>query len=189
MNTVIFLGSPRKRGNTELLLEQIRPALGGTDNACELIRLPDLDIHPCTGCGACEKTGICVVKDDMQALYEKISQADRIIIGSPIYFYNLTAQSKLFIDRCQALWSKKYLLHQPIGSSPDRRGYLVSVCATNGKRIFEGARLTARYALNAMDCSYGGELLVRGLDKRGAVAERPDILQQAINFGHEVAGS
>lgn len=189
MNTVIFLGSPRKKGNTELLLDKIIQGIEQSDETCELIRLPKLEIHPCIGCGSCEKTGTCVFKDDMQDLYEKISRADRIIIGSPIYFYNVTAQTKVFIDRCQALWSKKYVLKQPIGNNPDRRGYLVSVAATRGERVFEGASLTARYVFDAMDCSYAGELVVRGLDKQGAIADRPDELQRAIKFGHDLAGS
>jgi len=187
MNTVIFLGSPRKKGNTELLLGKIIQGLEEAGEPCELIRLPDLDIHPCIGCGSCEKTGTCIFKDDMQEMYKKISRADRIIIGSPIYFYNVTAQTKLFIDRCQALWSKKYVLKQPISSIPDRRGYLVSVSATSGERIFEGAGLTARYVFDAMDCSYAGDLLVRGLDKRAAIADRPQELQRAFDFGHDLA--
>jgi len=189
MKTVLFQGSPRKKGNTALLLDKIIQGIEQAHGNWELIRLPGLDIHPCVGCGSCEKTGTCVFKDDMQDLYEKISRADRIVIGSPIYFYNVTAQTKVFIDRCQALWSKKYVLKQHIGSNPDRRGYLVSVAATRGERIFEGATLTARYAFDAMDCTYSGDLLVRGLDKPGVIADKPDELQRAVDFGLELAGS
>ncbi len=189
MKALMFLGSPRKNGNTSLLLDNIMQGMGQAGGESELIRLDKLDIHPCIGCGTCERTGICVFKDDMVELYEKISQADQIIIGSPIYFYNVTAQTKVFIDRCQTLWSRKYVLKQPISSNSDRRGYLVSVSATSGERIFEGAILTARYAFDAMDCSYGGDLLVRGLDKRGAIADRPDELQRAIDFGRNLAAA
>lgn len=189
MKALLLLGSPRKKGNTELLLNKITQGIEQANGKWELIRLPGLDIHPCIGCGTCEKKGICVFKDDMQNLYEKISRADRIIIGSPIYFYNVTAQTKLFIDRCQALWSRKYVLKQPIGSNPDRRGYLVSVSATRGERIFEGAKLTAQYVFDAMDCTYAGNLLVRGMDKKGVISDSPDELQRAIDFGIDLAGS
>ena len=189
MKVLILLGSPRKNGNTELLLKKIMQGIEQAHCSWELIRLPELDIHPCIGCGTCEKEGICIFKDDMQNLYERISQADRIIIGSPIYFYNVTAQTKAFIDRCQALWSRKYILKQPIGSNPDRRGYLVSVSATRGERIFEGAKLTAQYVFDAMNCTYAGDLLVRGMDKQGIISESPDELQRAIDFGINLAGS
>lgn len=188
MKALVFLGSPRKNGNTELLLKKIIQGIEQAHGKWELIRLPGLDIHPCIGCGTCEKAGICVFKDDMPELYEKINRVDRIIIGSPIYFYNVTAQTKLFIDRCQALWSRKYVLKQPIGSNPDRRGYLVSVSATKGDRIFEGAKLTAQYAFDAMNCDYAGDLLVRGMDKRGIIVDSPDELQRAIDFGINIAG-
>ena len=189
MKILLLLGSPRKNGNTELLLKNIIQGIEQVHGSWELIRLPGLDIHPCIGCGTCEKAGICVFKDDMQELYEKISRADRIIIGSPIYFYNVTAQTKLFIDRCQALWSRKYVLKQPVGDNSDQRGYLVSVSATRGDRIFEGAKLTAQYVFDAMNCSYAGELLVRGMDKQGIISKNPDELQRAINFGMNLAES
>ena len=189
MKVLILLGSPRKNGNTELLLKKIMQGIEQAHCSWELIRLPELDIHPCIGCGTCEKEGICIFKDDMQNLYERISQADRIIIGSPIYFYNVTAQTKAFIDRCQALWSRKYILKQPIGSNPDRRGYLVSVSATRGERIFEGAKLTAQYVFDAMDCTFAGNLLVRGMDKQGIISKSPDELQRAVDFGINLAGS
>lgn len=189
MKALILLGSPRKNGNTELLLKKVIQGIEQAHVKWELIRLPGLDIHPCIGCGTCEKKGTCFFKDDMQLLYEKISQADRIIIGSPIYFYNVTAQTKMFIDRCQTLWSRKYVLKQPIGSNPDRRGYLVSVSATRGERVFEGAILTAHYAFDAMNCNYAGDLLVRGMDNKGIISESPDELQRAIDFGIDLASS
>ncbi len=189
MKTVIFLGSPRKRGNTELLVNEIVKGIEGAGGTYSLIRLPEQDIHPCIGCGSCEKKGVCIFDDDMQNLYKMISESNRIIIASPIYFYNVTAQTKIFIDRCQALWSRKYVLKTPVGTTTDRCGYLVSVAATKGDRIFEGAALTARYVFDAMNCTYAGDLLVRGLDKRGAVAKRPDELQRAIDLGHKIASA
>jgi len=189
MNTLLFQGSPRKNGNTEQLLRKIIQGIEQTRGEWELIRLGELDIHPCIGCGSCEKTGNCIFDDDMQPLYTKISQADRIVIGSPIYFYSVTAQTKVFIDRCQTLWSRKYILKQTISTQKDRRGYLVSVAASNGERVFEGAQLTARYVFDAMDCAYADDLLVRGMDKRDALANRPDTLQQALNFGTKLSAS
>ncbi len=187
MNILIFQGSPRKNGNTDLLLKKICLGIQKAHQEYEYIRLPELDIHPCIGCGTCEKTGICVFKDDMQDLYTKVSRADRIVIGSPIYFYSVTAQTKIFIDRCQALWSRKYILKQNIGNNPDRRGYLVSVAATKGERVFEGARLTMRYAFDAMDCIFKDELLIPGVDKPGAINDKPDELQRATNLGVNLA--
>lgn len=183
MNCVLFLGSARKGGNTEALLRQIIQGIEQYHGEYTFYRLPELDIHPCIGCGTCEKTGECIFKDDMQKIYKSIADADRIIIGSPIYFYNVTAQTKAFIDRCQTLWSRKYLLRQKIGNTVDRRGYFVSVAATRGDKVFEGAKLTVRYGFDAMDCTFTDSLLFRGMDERGSVASNPDLMQKAADFG------
>jgi len=183
MKTLIVLGSPRKKGNSELLIEQIESGIKEAGSSCERIRLEGMDIHPCLGCGSCEKTGRCVIQDDMQGLYDKIDGADRLIIASPIYFYGVTAQTKAFIDRCQALWSRKYILKVHQKTDIPKQGYLVSVSATKGDRIFEGAVLTVQYGLDAMDYEYGGEFLVRGVDERGAISKIKDKLEQARQFG------
>ncbi len=186
MNVLIFNGSPRKRGNTDLLLEKVEEGIHRCGFKAEHINLVHLAIHPCTGCGHCETEGQCIFNDDMTSLYAKISAANRIVIGSPIYFYGVTAQTKAFIDRCQALWSRKYLLGEIKPEREYLRGYMVSVAATAGGKIFEGARLTVRYAYDAMDFTYSGELLVQGVDVKGAVAGKSEELEKAVQLGIEV---
>lgn len=184
-DVLVFLGSPRKKGNSEILtkalLEGVRQA-GGIE---EIIRLCDLKISPCISCGGCNKTGVCVVEDDMTPLYEKIIATDKIIIASPIYFYGVTAQTKAFIDRTQALWNRKRLL-QIKGEwidDPERRGFFVSVAATKGARVFEGAILTVKYGYDAMGIHYSGDFLVSGPDKRGDIARDEQHLKAAVEAG------
>jgi multimeric flavodoxin WrbA len=186
MNILIFNGSPRKQGNTDLLLEQVEQGILRAGHKAEQIHLANLVIHPCTGCGHCETEGQCVFKDDMTLLYRKIDAANRIVIGSPIYFYGVTAQTKAFVDRCQALWCRKYLLGEIKPERDYRRGYMVSVAATDGGKIFDGARLTIRYAFDAMEFSYSGELLAQGVEVKGAVAEKTDVMEQAVQLGMEI---
>jgi len=183
MKILILNGSPRKRGNTDLLLERIEAGIRQSGHNAEHIDLAQLAIHPCTGCGHCETEGACIFKDDMTALYDKVDAANRIVIGSPIYFYGVTAQAKAFIDRCQVLWSRKYLLGEIKPEREYRRGYMVSVAATDGGKIFDGARLTIRYAFDAMECTFSGELLARGVEIKGAVAERTEIMEEALQLG------
>jgi multimeric flavodoxin WrbA len=91
--------SPRKQGNTELLLEKAFAGAGQLGAQTELYRVAGKSIAPCDGCGACFGTGDCHIKDDMQELSEKMLEADGIIFSSPVYFYNITAQGKAVIDR------------------------------------------------------------------------------------------
>ena len=185
---LIFSGSPRKAGNSELLLRQVMTSLEQAGRACRHIRLPGLDIHPCIGCNSCARTGTCVFTDAMVELYARIGRCRAILIVSPIYFYGVTAQCKVFIGRCQALWSRKYVLGQTRGIPP-RPGYFLSVGASRGKRLFTGAELTVRYGLDAMHCTYDASLLVPGMDTQGEVAHHPDLLARARAFGRTIAAA
>ena len=183
MKILLINGSPRQHGNTDILLDKVAEGVRLAGREAETIRLADLAIHPCIGCGHCEAEGVCVIDDDMTTLYDQLTRADRVVIGTPVYFYGVTAQTKAFIDRCQALWCRKYLLGQ-IRLDRDRlRGYLVSVAATDGGRIFDGTRLTVRYLFDALDITYAGELLVRGVEGKGAVTRKTDQLAEAVALG------
>ena len=133
----------------------------------------------------CDKTGECVVKDGMQQVYPLLDQADVIILSAPIFFYNVPAQAKAVIDRCQARWAKRMLTKtaQERKSYDSGQGYFICVAATKGERIFEGSELVARYMYDALDMSYGGALLVRGLDAKGAAKQHPAKLEEAYSFG------
>ena len=185
MDVLVFLGSPRKKGNSEILtlalLEGVRQA-GGSP---EIIRLSDLKISPCISCGGCDKTGKCVVEDDMTPLYDKIIAIDKVIVSSPIFFYGVTAQTNAFIDRTQALWNRKRLLLKTGEwvDDPERRGLFISVAATRGARIFEGAVLTMKYGYDAMGIAYAGDFLVTGPDKRGDMAKNEQKLTEAREAG------
>ena len=185
MDVLVFLGSPRKKGNSEILTDALLEGVRQAGGSPEIIRLCDLKISPCISCGGCDKTGRCVVEDDMTSLYEKIISTDKIIVSSPIFFYGITAQTKAFIDRTQALWNRKRLL-QKKGEwvdSPERRGFFISVAATKGARIFEGAILTMKYGYDAMGMKYGGDFLVSGPDKRGDMARYEKKLAEAAEAG------
>ncbi len=184
---LVLLGSPRKKGNSEILVEAICRGIEGEGGSYEVVRLASLELSPCIGCGGCDQTGHCVVEDQMTPLYEKIESARRVILASPIYFYSITAQAKAFVDRCQALWNRKHLQVEKgtWQQDPDRKGYLVAVAATRGERVFEGAILTMKYAYDAMGLVYGGEFLVRGVDKRGEMARQTETLKKAEEFGRQ----
>ena len=185
MEVLVFLGSPRKKGNSEILTNGLLKGVRQAGGSPEVIRLCDLKISPCISCGGCDKTGKCVVEDDMTPLYEKIISINKIIVASPIYFYGVTAQTKAFIDRTQALWNRKRLLQEKGEwvNIPERKGFFVSVAATKGDRIFEGAILTMQYAYDAMGMQYGGNFLVTGPDKRGEMIKFEQKLDEAKEAG------
>ena len=95
--------SPRKDGNTEILVREALEAAHEAGSETELILIAGKKIAPCDGCNACLKDGVCKIKDDMQTIYEQLEKADGLIFGTPVYFYNVTAQAKAVMDRTYPL--------------------------------------------------------------------------------------
>jgi len=188
MKILTILGSPRPGGNSEVLLDAVSKGVELAGGEVETIRLSKRWIQPCLNCGGCDKTGECVLEDDMANIYDSLWTARRIILASPIYFYGVTAQTKAFIDRCQALWSRKRLLREKGEWQDDlgRKGFFVSVAATRGQRVFDGAILTVRYGFDAMGIHYSDAFFVRGIDELGAMNRHPDQLKAAEEFGRQV---
>lgn len=102
---LILLGSPRKKGNSALLAAQAARGAKAAGADVETIYLQGLDIRACSACDACQrKPGSgCVIRDDMQALYPKLTQADALLLATPVYWFTMSAQMKLWLDRCYAL--------------------------------------------------------------------------------------
>ncbi len=188
MKTLVLLGSPRKNGNTDILAQALIEGIEELGGEVEQVRLSRLNIGPCVACASCEKNGRCVIDDDMQGLFGKIDEADCVVITSPIYFYGVSAQAKLFIDRTQAMWSRKYILKQKVESKSGlkRFGVFLSVAATSGKRVFDGAAMTAQYCFDAIDINYGGKVVVPGIDSKGAMKKAETELERARKFGQKL---
>lgn len=183
-----IFGSPRRGGNTELLLEEALKGAAQEGARVEGIHLCDFRITPCTECLSCFKGGACVVADDMQGIYPRLLEADIVIFASPMFFYGITGWAKAMVDRCQALWARKYVLHDPsLGTEgKKRRGFFISVGGTKGQRMFEGAILTVKYFFDAFNADYAGELLFRGVDACGDILKNPEALPQALAAGRKL---
>jgi len=187
MKILGIMGSPRKRGNTELLLDEALRGARSQGAEVEKLIVSELDISPCLEIYGCLRDGHCVIDDDMQQVYVKLTEADHIILASPMFFYGLTSQVKALIDRCQALWVRKYILKQIPPRTTKRKGIFISVGATKGKRLFDGATLTLKYFFDAIDVQYSAELLVRGVEKKGEIKKHPTALSEAFQIGKELA--
>jgi multimeric flavodoxin WrbA len=185
MKVLGIMGSPRIKGNSDLLLDE---ALKGAQNRqaeTEKIVVDKLNITACREYYACLKDGKCVIKDDMDDLYQKILDADVIIVATPIFFYTVSAQLMLLISRCQAIWARKYVLKDL--DIPVKRGAFIAVGATKGQKLFDGPKLTMHYFFEAINTEYAEELLVRGVDKRGEIKDHPDMLAAAYELGKRIA--
>jgi multimeric flavodoxin WrbA len=99
MKVLGIVGSPRKGGNTEILVREALTAVKEAGAEIEIVLVADKNIVGCDGCSSCRQTGVCRIKDDMQPLYKQLETADAVVFGTPVYFHNVTAQAKAIMDR------------------------------------------------------------------------------------------
>ena len=186
MKVLGIMGSPRRKGNTEILLDQ---ALAGAESSgaqVEKVVVSELRILPCRELYACLKDGKCSIKDAMQELYTKLLEADRVAFASPIFFYGITSQAKALVDRCQALWVRRHVLGLDHSADRARKGMFISVGATKGTRLFDGSTLTVKYFFHAIGVEYTHELLIRGVDHKGGIEQHPTALRDAFGLGQQL---
>ncbi len=187
MKVLGIAGSPRRGGNTDLLLAEVMRGAASRGAEVKTIILNDLEISPCQHCDACLEAGRCKIEDDMQMVYRELEDADRIVLASPIQFMGVTAQMKAMIDRCQALWARKYVLKlPPLGNRRDRKGFFISVGGRKIANVFEPALVMVKTVFRILDITYAGELLFPGVDEKGAIAKHPDALHQAFLAGQKL---
>ncbi len=180
-------GSPRKKGTTSVLLSNVVRGAVEAGAQVEEVFLRDLKMSPCLEIYACRNTGRCAIKDDFQALHDKLDACGALMLSSPIFFYTVSAHTKIFMDRCQAPWAQKYLIDKaPFGiRQPARRALFVSAGATRGGRLFDGVLLSMKYFLDALDMELWKSLLFRGIEGPAELADHPEYLEEAHRTGRE----
>ncbi|SMC20607.1 Multimeric flavodoxin WrbA [Desulfacinum hydrothermale DSM 13146] len=190
MATITALyGSPRKDGNTALLLRKALEGARQEGARVEEFYLRDLKISPCLELYGCKEGGRCVIDDDFHQVADAIRRSQGVILASPVFFYTVSAHTKIFMDRCQSLWVKRYWIDgTPFGSKAyERRGFFIAAGATRGKKLFDGVVLTARYFFDALGADLWDSLLVRGVDAEGDVLQHPEHLKVAHEKGKKFA--
>ena len=178
MKILILSGSPRKDGNTELLVEAFVKGASQKHNV-EVVSVRDYEVNPCMGCNACfrNEQHTCAQKDDMTIIYEKMSQADMLVIASPVYFYGLSAQLKAVIDRC----------HNPIRDSfRIKKIALLLVGAATLPELFDSILAQYRLSLNFFKLEDAGQVLIRGVREKGDI-KNTDALNEAFKLGQSIS--
>jgi multimeric flavodoxin WrbA len=190
MTTLVAIyGSPRRNGNTAVLLKRaVAGARSGGAQVDEFV-LRDMKMSPCLEIYGCKADGRCVIEDDFQPLCDAVLGADGLMVASPIFFYSVSAQLKIFMDRCQSLWVKKYWIDRiPFKHwTATRKGIFISVGATRGRKLFDGAMLSMKYFFDVLDTELWRSLLFRGLDFEGDVLKHPAYLEEAHRSGADLA--
>ena len=194
MNKILGIGgSPRKGGNSDILMKRFFKGARDGGVATEEIQLRDYQFQPCIGCERCRKDKRCTgLLDGMQLIYPKITEARGLILISPVYNYNITALMKSFIDRLYCFynfnddrpgsWSSQL-------AGQDRKAIIAAV-GEQSSREDGGMDLTLqamRLPVEALGYEVIGELPVLGIFARGKVKKYPQILEQAEDLGRQLA--
>ncbi|MHC1744241.1 MAG: flavodoxin family protein [Syntrophobacteraceae bacterium] len=182
-------GSPRRNGNTAVLLREVVKGAREEGAVIEEVVLRDHQIGPCMEIYGCIEDGRCAIEDDFQRVRDLILRSDGLMLASPVFFYSVSAHTKAFMDRFQSLWVKKYWIDRvPFGKGPiKRKGLFLSVGATKGAKLFEGILLTIKYFFDVLDMELAKPLLFRGLDFEGDAQRHPEYLEEAYQAGREFA--
>ncbi len=179
---VVILGSPRKKGNSTILARRVIRGVESEGAKAETVYLNGLNIKPCQACYACKKKDAsgCAVKDDMQSLFPKLIEADAWVIASPVYWFTMSAQTKLFMDRCFALYNEdaeKSQLHRKriaIAMSYGDADPFSSGCV-NALRSFQDAYNYAGAKIVGM--VYGSA------EEPGEIASNTELMKRAEELG------
>ncbi|MDO8525961.1 MAG: flavodoxin family protein [Candidatus Omnitrophota bacterium] len=175
-------GSPRRHGNTEILLDRALDGASQAGAAVEKIVVSELCIGPCRGCFRCIKSGVCAVKDDMRLIYRKFDEADGIILASPIYFGSISAQLKTMIDRFNSRWVMKYMLKK---SRLKKKRMGIFLCCAGEDKIsfFANARSIIRFFFITLDIKYTEGIFCGGVSEAGEILNRVSSLKRSFDAG------
>jgi len=179
-----FVGSPRKHGNTHLLVAKILEGAQAEGAAAETVFLSDLSIRECDGCLACWKGKPCPKEDDMNTLYPQIIASDLIVFGTPVYWYGPTAVMKGLVDR--------FVYFNCPENRAKIRNKLAILAVPYEEKDPETARLVVEFfekSLAYLEMRLIGQVVVSGVAGKGDILARPESLAQGYDLGRKAVKS
>ena len=180
-------GSPRK-GNSFILLEKF---LEGAKEAGKDILLIDackLSISPCQECGYCMRKKVCRLDDNMKEYIELLCKCSHIAVSSPVFFFSISSQLKIFIDRCQPLWARKYIFNENLQDNFKfiRKGFFFSTGGFNKNITFKGGELVIKCFFDSLSVKFQEKLYVASMEDKNDIYKKEEFLELAYNFGKSI---
>jgi multimeric flavodoxin WrbA len=184
MKILAVVGSPRRGGNTEILLSKIAEGARAGGAQVEVFHLGGLQVRECDGCHACWRGRVCSKDDDMRELYPKIAGSDVIVFGTPVYWYGPTALMKAFIDR--------FVYFNCEANRPQVRGkkaVVAVVLEENREETWKPVVEFFERSLAYLEMQLAGTIVVPGVGAKGAIRRKPEQLEEALHLGQRLATS
>ncbi|MDD2421316.1 MAG: flavodoxin family protein, partial [Heliobacteriaceae bacterium] len=182
MKVLGFVGSPREEGNTATLVAQVLSGAATKGAETKLYNLATLSIKGCQACNKCKTTGSCATQDDMQELYRAIQEADAVVIGSPVYMYQMSGQTKAFVDRL-------YAFITPGFTSKVKKDLPAALVFTQG--LPDSEKFTAYFenttrVLEFLGFKVAGVLVAGGTNAVGDVQKQEAVMAKAVALGRDL---
>ena len=183
---ISIMGSPRKNKNTDILLDNFTRGVKENGYTAEKVYLIEKKISPCIACGHCQKTGECILRDDMDEIYNLFDSGDIFVLASPLYFNSVSSFTKIVIDRCQKYFSLKFSLKEKYKNRENRKGIFISVGgAPYSHNHFNSCINVVDLFFKSIDVKYLGNYFVSGTDKL-PVWNRDEVLKEIYNIGKSI---
>ncbi|MDR1656208.1 MAG: flavodoxin family protein [Deltaproteobacteria bacterium] len=143
--------SPKRQGSSWVLLEEFGQGVREAGADFEIVSVIDAkNLQGCQECGSCNADGQCAIDDDMNIFYRAFEGVKRLVVSTPIFFYDVPSQGKAVIDRSQAYWARRYVLGRNREGLEGAQGFLLGVGATRGKDLFMPVTLSIKYFFDAL---------------------------------------
>ena len=191
MKVLGISGSPIKNGNVDILIKQVLKGAGSKGAKTEILYLDKLKISPCKSCGKNPEPEFCFIKDDMEKVYTVLKSSDVLVLGSPIYFDTVSAQMKLFLDRCNCLTpvvKKKNRYSFKSRLKKKRKGVIILVAGE--KQRFDCALIPLLGFFKWANVKYLGKILyAHNYFEKGRVKEDKKTMQKAFDLGRKLGSA
>lgn len=191
MKVLGITGSPVKNGNVDLLIKQVLDGAQSKGAKTESLYLDKLDISPCKSCGKNPEPKFCFIKDDMEKVYAKLKSSDVLVLGSPVYFDTVSAQMKLFLDRCNCLTpivkkNNRYFFRSRLKKR--REGIIILVAGE--KQRFDYALITLLGFFKWANLKFVDKILYsHSFFEKGKVKENKKVMKKAFDLGRKLGSA
>lgn len=177
-NVLVISSSLRNGSNSELLAKAAMEGAAAAGHEVTWLSLKDKQMNFCKGCLACQNTGKCVIRDDMDNMIGQVRDADAIVFATPVYYYGMSGQLKTFLDRCNPLYISDYKF---------REIYLLTTSAEDGDEVYQTTKAGIQGWVDCfpkaklMDVVSGG-----GVNNPKEVTFHPELLEKAYSLGKSI---
>ncbi len=184
-------GSPRKNGNSDVILKQVLAGVSQENVECSLVQLRDIQFQGCIGCEKCRKDKICTgLIDGMSLIYDKIISSKGLVLVSPTHNYNITSWMKAFIDRLYCFYNFQNTRPRAWSSqlaSQNRKAVIIAICEQENKKDMGFTLEAMRSPIEALGYQVIGEQSVFKIFDKGIIKKDTEVLKKAFNLGRNLA--